>query len=229
MTNPKILIMVLSFDQPPYSDLMQAQLETWAAVPEFEVKTLFYHGGSENSIHHKIVQQNHKSSAHILQLPCTDSYYYMSHKFSLALEYVKDWDYDIIFRTNSSSYVNKNRLLEFAETLPKEKLYAGWTFVDSEDFGGLCVSGAGIFLSRDTAEILREQINPEVEREEDVEIGRILRRNGITAIDDKSRYDVPSQFYEIPLDRFHYRFKTRDRTQDANSMRLIHDKIQTVQ
>jgi hypothetical protein len=208
---------------------MKTQQASWDSVEVEGARTVYYHGG---------LLAGDKVSAKITQHPiigrwseevkfrCTDSYYYMSGKFAESLKYTQDWDYDYIFRTNSSSYVNKQALVEFAKTLPTEKLYAGWTFVDGEDFSGLCVSGAGIFLSRDTAKILMEQIDPAIEREEDVEVGRILRRNGITAIDDKSRVDVNGNIEYVPTDKYHYRFKHGgDRLIDAHNMIQLHKKI----
>jgi hypothetical protein len=224
----KLLIMVLSYTNPPYADLMQTQLGTWASILDIRftdrILQLFYHGGY-SGLEPKYYYDG------TLELPCTDEYYKMAGKFKLALEFVNNngWEYDLIFRTNSSSYVNKEELLKFAEKLPLEKCYAGWTFVDSEDFGGLCVSGAGIWLSRDCAEILMNEIDLEKEIEEDVYIGRILRKHGIEAIDDKSRVDIDSvrPYDEIPLNRFHYRFKGihGDRLKDAENMRKIHQLI----
>lgn len=223
----KILVMILSFNETPYKELMWAQQDSFDSINVDGVRSIYYHGGQfdNGTIKLAVKHSNPNSSWERVSFQCTDAYYYMAAKFKEALEYVKDWDYDIIFRTNSSSYVHKQRLKNFADTLPTEKLYAGWTFTDSEDFGGACVSGAGIFLSRDTAEILRNEIDPAVEREEDVEVGRILRRNGIVAIDDKSRVDINADIPYPPTDAYHYRFKTGDRIQDANNMRLIHEKI----
>jgi hypothetical protein len=226
----KILILILSFNEDPFSTLMRIQQETFDSVEVEGVRTVYYHGGSypQGDLLKFAVSHHNKphNSWERVEFDITDKYYYMAGKFREALKYTQDWDYDVIFRSNSSSYIQKSALVEFAKTLPTEKLYAGWTFKDSEDFGGDCVSGAGIFLSRDTAKILMEQIDPAVEREEDVEVGRILRRNGITAIDDKSRFDINNIHDFIPLDRYHYRCKAGgDRLIDCHNMIQLHKKI----
>lgn len=219
-----ILIMVLSFDQPPFDLLMRTQQETWDSLGHdiAGIRTMYYHGGGKTEPY-----LWHYDGR--LELPCTDDYYLMAHKFRLALDYAfEKIEFDLIFRTNSSSYVNKKKLLERAELLPQEKLYAGWTFHDSNsEDKGMCVSGAGIWLSRDTADILRNDIDPHFEQEEDVYCGRLLRNRGIVAIDDKSRYDVPVIVpNNIPTDRYHYRCKSGSlREIDANNMRIIHEKI----
>lgn len=223
----KILILVLSYNSPPFDVLMRTQQESWDSVKEEGIRTVYYHGGlpKQGDLKFSLRHSNPYSSWERVEFDITDEYYYMAGKFREALRYTQDWEYDYIFRTNSSSYVNKKELVEFAKTLPTEKLYAGWTFVDSEDHGGLCVSGAGIFLSPDTAKILLDNIDPNFEQEEDVYAGRILRKHGITAIDDKSRYDVESFHPYIPTNLYHYRCKTGNRLIDAHNMVMLHKKI----
>jgi hypothetical protein len=223
-----ILIMVLTYTKPPYDSLLAAQYDTWDSVDIPGVQTIYYHGGLPEGglnfslVHHSSWIQWRKR----IELQCTDEYYFMAAKFKKALEWTKQQkiEYDIIFRTNSSSYVNKEKLLKALSGFPKEKLYAGWTFEDLNDFSGLCVSGAGIFLSRDTADILRKEIDVNMEMEEDVYIGRILRKHGITAIDDKSRVDYPADDSDL-LNAYHIRFKRNDRVQDARNMIDAHNKI----
>lgn len=228
----KILIMVLSFNEPPYSELMMAQQETFDSINVDGVRTIYYHGGydKENILKEGWVGwEDIGSSWERFAFKCTDAYYFMAGKFKMALDFTKGLDYDFIFRTNSSSYVNKKRLKQFAATLPTEKLYAGKTLVDLNDFSGLAVSGAGIWLSRDTADILRNEIDPAFEMEEDIVIGRILRKHGITAIEDNSRIDytggVQQQLVIAGAQPYHIRFKTSDRLQDAENMRLVHKMI----
>lgn len=222
----RILIMVLSYDESPYKELMQAQQASWDSVEVEGIDTIYYHGSlaAGDKVTCSVLIKNAIWSREV-QFKCTDAYYLMSKKLKKCLEYVKDWDYDYIFRTNSSSYICKQKLKEFAETLPKEKLYAGWTFTDSEDFGGKCASGAGFWLSRDTAEILRNEIDPDFEMEEDVYCGRILRKHGIVAIDDRSRFDVGPVVSGVPTDRYHYRFKNKNRLMDAENMKVLHKLI----
>lgn len=212
---PKILIMVLSFNQPPYSDLMKMQQATWDSIEHPDVRTVYYYGGNMGWVNDREFSAN-----------ADDNYYRMHWKFALALDEVFEDDWDFIYRTNSSSYVNKEKLVEVAKLLPKEKLYSGYTMVDSNYDGGLAVSGAGIWLSRDVAEILLAELMPEENCEEDVLIGRILRQNGITAIDDRSRIDYPQQSAKNPRNAYHIRFKSGGlRYVDVENMRLIHNQI----
>jgi hypothetical protein len=113
----KILILVLSYMEPPYDVLLKTQRETWDSVEVEGVRTVYYYGGSGGWVaagynSTPLVTQRSENSGWSLevQFDCTDAYYYMGQKFKLALQYIEDWDYDIIFRTNSSSYIDKQRL-----------------------------------------------------------------------------------------------------------------------
>lgn len=219
---PKILIMILSFKDAPYGQLMKAQQETFDSIKVEGVETIYYCGGYEQTTIHI----NDWSMECIYDI--TDNYFKMAGKFKRCLQQIHECgnEYDFIFRSNSSSYLQKQRLKEFAATLPTEKLYAGKTLVDVNDFSGISISGAGIWLSRDTAEILRNEIDPNFEMEEDIYISRILRKRGVVALEDNSRYDVPDSIPDdISLNRYHYRCKTGNRMQDVHNMRELHKLI----
>lgn len=201
---------MLSFNEPPYDELMKAQKESWDSIEVDKVRTVYYYGGGAGWVNEKEFSAN-----------SDDRYYFMHDKFLGCLKEIINWDFDIIFRTNSSSYVNKNELVKFASTLPKERLYAGWK-INGDGYN--VVSGAGIFLSKDVAHLLIEKIDPNFEREEDVVIAKALFDNNIEIIDDKSRVDILNVKDEIPLS-YHYRFKTDSRVQDTENMRLLHQLI----
>ena len=214
----RILILVLSYTEPPYNGLMQAQQETWDSVKNDFTRTFYYHGGN---IGHDFIVNNRTE----MTVNTTDDYYMMHWKFKLALDAIKlmeplEMHYDFIFRTNSSSYINKEKLLKHAETLPKERCYSGWSLGEKE-----AVSGAGIWLSPDMVSILRDEIPAGENIEEDILIGRILHgKHGIEILDDKSRFDV-SDVDAAPLDRYHYRFKTSDRLQDIRNIYQLYQRI----
>lgn len=79
-------------------------------------------------------------------------------------------------------------------------------------------------MSYDVCKILADEL-PEGENiEEDILIGRILKKHDIEITDDKSRFDVTDP-NEAPLDRWHYRFKTDDRMKDCENMRRLRERI----
>jgi hypothetical protein len=217
----KILVLVLSLNESPYKELMQAQQQSWDSVEVEGVRTVYYYGGGKGWVNEKEFSADSE-----------DKYYLMHDKLLHCLKEIDLTGFDFVFRTNSSSYVNKKRLKEFAATLPTEKFYAGWEIQTNDGFN--IVSGAGIFMSRDVAEILINEINPAVEKEEDYYIGQILSRHDIKIIDDKRRIDYTGGLYEMRRGQelviaeaqpYHIRFKTRVRLRDAENMKIIHKLI----
>lgn len=218
MNDPKILILVLSYNSPPFDELMRMQQSTWDSVEVEGVRTVYYYGGGKGWVNEKEFSAD------------TDDLYYRMHwKLALVLKEIEKWEWkpDFIWRTNSSSYCNKQLLVKHCHNLPKENLYSGYTILDSNDFNGLSVSGAGILVTPDCVKVLTDNLDGEMNCEEDILISRILRKNGIVAIDDKSRYDVPEVVPDdMPTDLYHYRVKHGgSRLLDAENMRLIHEKI----
>lgn len=207
----KILILVLSYNDGVYAELMKSQQQTWDSIEVEGVRTVYYYGGGKGWVNEKEFSANSK-----------DEYYLMHDKLLDCLKEVIDWDWDFVWRTNSSSYINKQRLVEFCNGMPKEMCYAGW---ELQGQGWNSVSGAGILMSKDVVKTFMEVADRNFLREEDIYIGQVLNEVEMPIIDDKSRYDVTSQFSEIPLDRFHYRFKTGDRYRDVENMIALHKLI----
>lgn len=216
---PKILILVLSFNESPYKELMEMQQKTWDSIEVEGVRTVYYYGGGKGWVNEKEFSANSQ-----------DFYYLMHDKLLDCLKEVIDWEWDLVVRTNSSSYLNKSRLIEFCSTLPKEKCYAGWKLNGD---GWSSVSGACIIMSKDIVNLFMQGCDRNFEREEDIYIGQILSGHGIEIIDDKSRYDfynkhISDAMSKMLATKYHLRFKTEDRIQDGNNMRLVHEKINSV-
>lgn len=215
----KILVLVLSFCEEPYLSLMRQQQATWDSIEVEGVKTVYYYGGGKGWVTDKEFSAD-----------ASDSYFYMTKKCALALrEVLKDFDPQYIFRVNSSGYVNKSNLRDFVSTLPTEKIYAGWTIVDSNYDGKNSVSGAGILMSQDVAKLIIEHVDCEIEKEEDIVISRCLKDLGIEAIDERSRIDYPQDdpTADQMKEAYHIRFKgpSGNRLEDANNMIHVHKLI----
>lgn len=218
----KVLILVLSANMHPYNQVREAQEQTWDSVDVDGVQTLYYFSHPFRSY----LYGKH------LHLHCPGEYMMMHWRLKLALDYVWDMEWDYIFRTSQSSYVNKAELLKKAETLPKENCYCG-----IQCCGGSIASGNGFFISRDVADILRKQIpidmgEPYGVHPDDVLIGRILEGNGINVTPGADRMDYyhPEREYCNPnATHYHYRCK-RDGIQydfhdEIYAMIELHNKL----
>lgn len=209
----KVLIMVLSSAQKPYYHLMKAQQQTWDSVNVPDVETVYYYGNHSNMVlfHGKEIACD-----------CSDAYEMMHWKFKRALDFVWDWEWDFIFRTNSSTFVRKDRIVDFLKNKPMEKYYAGLD-------GGGYASGTGAILSRDCAKIVKDQLIFEPNPSEDSIIGVTLQKNGIFVQEGAKRLSFNFAEDKI-LDADYYRCKSElivngelDRTQDIFAFNKLMD------
>lgn len=209
----KILILVLSCQKEPFIEMRKVQQETWDSVQVEGVDTVYYIGGGSGI--HSFNQIN--PSSRELMLPCSDEYNLMHWKLKQALLVLNWQDYDLIFKTNSSSYIHKKLLVEFANKLPTEKVYCG---VDAETFA----SGCGVFLSKDCIEILLKHYDDYPNPSEDGLTGSYLRQNGIWVTYGAQRVDICVSWnrHLIHQKCYHYRCKhDYDRNQDMIVMREL--------
>jgi hypothetical protein len=199
----KLLILVQASDLPPYDMLQRGQEETWDSVEVEGVSTLYYLSGDKGLVGKK------------LYLDYPDGYPLLHWKFKEAVDYAWNWDWDVMFRTNASSYVDKKLALEKVKTLPKEKLYCGKN-------GGGFASGCGFFISRDCLEIIRRDFTPDPTPYEDAMIGSVLGKSGIGVTPGAERCD--STYGDIK-NTYHYRCKSdnADRNKDLISFRKIYE------
>lgn len=209
----KLLILVLSYNSGVFREFMDAQFRTWCTLHPYTVDVIFYYGDTG-----KVSQEMDGMHNSELQVNYPDDYNLMHWKFKLALDAIDYHKYDLIFRTNSCSYIVKERILKVAETLPKTKCYAGWC-------NGTWISGAGIFFSPDVLDILKEELTPARHGAEDVLIGEMLAGR-IEMIDDKSRTDAEVDGFKS-YEGYHFRAKTsndvNDRHRDVQSLLKCHN------
>jgi len=212
--NMKILIMVQATHIPPFDKIIKGQKETWDSIDVEGVDTIYYYSGNE-----------FKQYGKDLYVKCPQEANMNNYRFKLALDWIFDSNcaYDYIFRTNASSYVNKQKLKEYISTLPKTKVYNG-------KLGGGFASGCGFVLSTDLVNILRT-IDDYPTDSEDCLIGDYLERAGVHPT-DAARWDVfpynssHDQRMKNPY-LYHYRCKSDDldRTKDVWAMKHIHNLL----
>lgn len=186
---------------------MRLSRMTWDKEQHSDIDVLYYHSGQRTDLRDVITN-------------CADSYEMMHWKFKLALDQIDYHNYDFIFRTNSCSYIVKDRLFEVAKTLPLTNCYSGY-------HNGGYISGAGIFFSPDVLDILRNELTDTPHGAEDVLIGSILEdRVPMTA--ENSRIDAGLDGF-IEFNSYHFRAKTsndvKDRHRDVNSLLKLHYQL----
>lgn len=211
----KILILVLSYTKWPFDKFMQLQQISWD-TPHNDVDVVYYYGGNKGW-HGKELSVN-----------CSDAYEMMHWKFKLALDAIDYHEYDFIFRTNSCSYIVKDRLIKEAYNLPRTACYAGWLNGWPDNVGALpYISGAGIFFSPDVLAILQEELTDTPHGAEDVLIGQILLGK-VAPTARNLRIDADVEGF-CRFDSYHFRAKTsndvRDRVRDIDSLKRLHRRL----
>lgn len=209
----KILILVQACDDPPYYEMQKAQSETWDSINVPGVTTVYYYGNNNHNGEHIYKLESKK-----LYCPCSEAYDMMHYRHKLAVEWcLQCMDFDIMFRTNASSYVHKQKLFDFAQTFPTEKLFISK--------GKGVHSGAGFFLSKDLVKVANDPIDQSPTPSEDMYIFTMLNRAGYVCGEEGDRVDY---YFESPnRDCYHYRCKsdTADRSKDVIAFRKLFNQF----
>jgi hypothetical protein len=196
----KILVLVLSFhDNGLYSHLYRTQKETWDSIEHKDVDTFYYFGDSEKKfIKDKDIYVTAKE----------EHPFGLGEKFLQALDLVKDYKFDYIFKTNSSSYIDKALLIDFIKDKPINNLYCGF-MSNAENIP--FISGTGTYLSKDLVNyILENKSKWKHNLNEDVATGDLLSKINVKLSPGK-RFDLTEASYnlsqEIDPNHYHYRCK----------------------
>jgi hypothetical protein len=207
----RILILVQACDDPPYFEMQKVQRETWDSIDVPGVETVYYYGNNKHDGEYIFEPETRK-----LYCPCSEAYDMMHFRHKLAVEWcLKNVEFDLMFRTNASSYVHKQKLFDFAQALPTEKL-----FISKGDH---VMSGCGFFLSKDLVKVANEHIDDYPTPSEDMYICTMLNRDGYEVGKDGDRVDFNHYLEGPQRECYHYRCKsdTSDRTKDIIAFKKL--------
>jgi len=192
--------------------------KTWNSSILEGVPTYYYFGNQRES--------HHDCSS--IKVTCLESYHLMGKRTIEAFEYcLNHFDFDYIFRTNISSYVNKHNLFNWLRDKPRVNFASA---VIGDYFGIKFLSGSGYSLSKDIVESLcKSKDDLDYNLVDDVCFGAHLGK--LTALHPAPRVDCehPSLLSDFDLSNFHFRCKTLngDRALDSKTMNLIHERFIT--
>lgn len=187
---------------------------TWASVEVPGVETLFYLGGSATT-----------TRGRRLTLPEPDDLANVGKKTLACFEHVLEHRrFDVVFRTNCSSYVDLPNLRSYVDAHARPaRYYAG---VIGLDGATRFASGSGYFLSRDLVElVVCERAVWDHSRLDDVALGALLARGGVEPepaprLDYRQRENVR----DVDTSQFHFRCRTASRWRlgDVAAMVALH-------
>jgi len=138
----KVIVSILAMEARHYPRLEAVVRETWYNLYKDKYKIFFYYGNREKN---EIVDEK-------IYTIYDEGLYGIGYRTLEMLEILYEkFDFDYIFRTTLSSYVDMEKLTEFLTDKPKNNFYCGG-FV-SHDGIPFC-SGSGYFLSRDLVKLI---------------------------------------------------------------------------
>ena len=121
----KILISILSEEREHwYKELEAGIRETWGSKKNKfnEIIDIVYFYARPD-LPENFITENDK-----LWVKHEENYFSTSGKNVMMLEHVlQNYDFDYLFRTNLSSYINLEKLIEYAKDKPKDNFYCGIT------------------------------------------------------------------------------------------------------
>lgn len=200
----KTLILVLSSSTYPSARNKRAIKETWAKNVHEGVEVIFYSAG-----------KNEKFNGDELIVECGEDTSDIGFKTIKAFEWcTKNLDFDFIFRTNTSSYIEVKNLVNHISTLKPEieHLYQGFkaSLPKNENRNKIdFVSGAGILFSKSVIELLVKNKN-EINYDEwdDVAFALFLKKHNIYPREG-NRFDIKGNIFKLNIDKSFYHFRCR--------------------
>jgi len=145
----KVLILVLSSDFSPYSEMIRTSQSTWDSIGVAGCETFFYCSQNDNP-----GTSNHDN---VMYFDVPNDLYSMGHKNLAMFEWaLQNKEFDYVCRLNASHFCDKKLLVEYVQTLPETNLFAGAKVNESPEW---LWGGTGFIVSKDVIEKLVQHGN----------------------------------------------------------------------
>ncbi len=207
MNNKKILILLLSSDKYPSPKNEKAQKDTWINDAfNRGIEVINFKGGASNT----------RFEDHYLYLDTDDSINGVGYKTIEAFRWIlKNRDFDILFRVNSSSFVCIDNFIEFVDNIKKENLYCGHIIpinIPGANENIEFISGSGIIFNKKTiSSIVSNKKLWDHSLIDDVALGKLMSEIGIEPSAGRLFQLNSSPFKQnIDFSHYHYRCKIED-------------------
>ena len=190
ITNKKILILILGCENSPFIEIQKnGQETTWA----IDNNNIYYYYYSDN------IDKNYIKDNKYIYVKGKECIENCNKKTIDVFEYVlENFEFDYIYRTNISSYININNLISYCNNISN----------DNNFYGGLCgywkelnihfASGSGFLISKNLVSLLvTNKIFINYSHMDDVGIGEFLMRHNINII-NIPRIDISNDKKDLP-------------------------------
>jgi hypothetical protein len=219
----KIIILIVASNNQEHETDLLCQKNTWVSTCNEKVSVIYLRGWNNDYFYRE---------EDTLFVPCKEEYSLILNKTILGVDYIiKNLDFDILIRSNVSTYFETDRLVQELNHSKYKKSFFGGYFDRSNQlaFGNRksfeYVQGAGIFLSKQAAiEICKIDPADFAGVFEDLVISNFLHTKGLTKI-RIARNNLQSTYFFIPT--FYIRTKNSANPKSASRrMYLIHEFFQ---
>jgi len=219
----KIIILIVASNNQEHETDLLCQKNTWVSTCNEKVSVIYLRGWNNDYFYRE---------EDTLFVPCKEEYSLILNKTILGVDYIiKNLDFDILIRSNVSTYFETDRLVQELNHSKYKKSFFGGYFDRSNQlaFGNRnsfeYVQGAGIFLSKQAAiEICKIDPADFSGVFEDLVISNFLHTKGLTKI-RIARNNLQSTYFFIPT--FYIRTKNSANPKSASRrMNLIHEFFQ---
>ena len=209
----KVIISILAMEARHYPLLDSAVRKTWYNLNEENHKIFFYYGNREKN---EIVGEN-------IYTTFDEGLYGCGHRTIAMLELLyNEYEFDYIFRTTLSSYVDIKKMTEFLNDKPKDNFYCG---VIGDFYGIPFCSGSGYFLSRNLVKLILDNKNLwNHEYIDDVALGILMKNFGVPMVEGERQNVVsnsPLPYEEFDLNNYHFRLKSSNVNVETDITNMI--------
>jgi hypothetical protein len=219
----KVLILIIASDDVVHENDLQTQFKTWVSNCPADIRVVILRGW-ENDFY--------QFENNVLFVPCREEYLSILNKTILGIKYIlENLDFDVLIRTNVSTYYQPKKLLhELNKPRYKKDFAGGYIDRSSQKFLNTkksfeYISGTGIFLSKNIAKVVSE-LDPKIYKNvfDDIAISNHLKLMNVPII-RMSRNNLHSTHFFIST--FHIRLKNSFNSRTASvRMKLVHDFYQ---
>lgn len=204
-----------------YPRLIQMQRDTWDSIPNSQTKTIYYYAG-----------YNTELIGDRLIIDTAEGYGHFYIKTMKVFEFLLSQEWDYIFKTDNSAYINKAELIKVLEDKPRNSFYGGHYYKTTSSLSPPFLWGEGMALSRDVVEYLVEDYKSAPTSRygvEDVHIGMILQ--------DKFPWNTTMMIHEYHKESFmvNHVYRCKDNhlgcslQQQLDAMRDLHYKTISIE
>lgn len=214
----KLLISILATKKQPWWNVLQQGIyETWAKTSLPNVKIIHYVG--DPNINSTQLNGNEL----VLPTECIDYVKKTAESYKFISE---NFDFDYLFRTNVSTYIRVDKLLEYLKDKPKYNFYAGREAI----LGNLLyASGASSLYSKDIIDFFASKSNELNGHPDDVAYGKLLKKYRYEMEIIKSINDFQDvNFYYIKDKIDHDAFLFRCKTNRNKGVKILNHDVMDI-